>query len=93
MSNPTTLLKEIVRRETENVVNRLHRHCRIGRVTKKVMIHGGKMVLPPSWAPDPVRQPPTWSDCSPFYDWSPNTATGAIDQVHVPLIPAHGMVL
>lgn len=80
------IIELVTRRETENVVNRLHRHCRIGRVTKKVMIHGGKMVLPRSWGPDPVKQPPT-----PFYNWPPNTAYGAIDQAHSPLIPSHGM--
>lgn len=58
MTEPATLFKlaEDRRRETENVVNHLHRHCRIGRVTKKVMIHGGKMVkLPKGWSPDPRR--------------------------------------
>ena len=46
MTEPVTLFNsaEDMRRETENVVNRLHRHCRIGRVTKKVMVHGGQMV-------------------------------------------------
>jgi hypothetical protein len=59
MTEPVTLfsLAEDMRRETENVVNRLHRHCRIGRVTKKVMIHGGKMVVPHRWLPDPKREP------------------------------------
>lgn len=46
-------LQEEMRRETENVVNRLHRHCRVGRVTKKIQILGGKWVSPP-W-PDPCR--------------------------------------
>lgn len=64
MTEAATLFKlaEEMRRETENVVNRLHRHCRVGRVTKKVMIHGGKMVLPKSWKPDPTKPAPT-----PFY--------------------------
>jgi len=59
MTEPATLFKlaEDMRRETENVVNRLHRHCRIGRITKKMMIHGGEMVkLPKGWTPDPLRQ-------------------------------------
>lgn len=58
MTDPATLfhLAADVSRRTENVVNRLYRHCRIGRVTKKVMIHGGKMVkLPKGWSPDPRR--------------------------------------
>ena len=61
MTEPATLFKlaEDMRRETENVVNRLHRHCRIGRVTKKVMIHGGKMVVPRKWLPDPMKPAPT----------------------------------
>lgn len=61
MTEPATLFKlaEDMRRETENVVNRLHRHCRIGRVTKKVMIHGGKMIVPKRWLPDPMRSAPT----------------------------------
>ncbi|MGB3814026.1 MAG: hypothetical protein WA950_12445 [Shinella sp.] len=56
MTQPVTLFKlaEDMRRETENVVNRLHRRCRIGRVTKKVMVHGGKMVLPNIRTPDLV---------------------------------------
>lgn len=64
MTEPATLFKlaEDMRRETENVVNRLHRHCRIGRVTKKVMIHGGKMVLPKRWKLDPLKPAP-----APFY--------------------------
>lgn len=60
MTEPATLFKlaEEMRRETENVINRLHRHCRIGRVTKKVMIHGGKMVLLKRWLPDPNKPVP-----------------------------------
>lgn len=61
MTEVFTLFKlaEDMHRETENVVNRLHRHCRIGRVVKKVMIHGGKMVVPKHWMPDPMKPPPT----------------------------------
>lgn len=50
-------LQEEMRRETENVVNRLHRHCRIARVTKKVQIFGGTWVVPPSCWPDGARPP------------------------------------
>jgi hypothetical protein len=56
MANVLTLakLQEEARQATENVVNRLYRHCRIGRVTKKVQILGGKWVVPPSFLPDAV---------------------------------------
>jgi hypothetical protein len=52
-------LAEKMQRDAEDVVNRLHRHCRIGRVTKKVMVHGGKMVVPRKWLPDPMKPAPT----------------------------------
>lgn len=87
MTEVATLFKlaEDMRRETENVVNRLHRHCRIGRVTKKFMTHGGKMVVPKRWMPDPMKSAPM-----PFFSGG-YVHTSSTDDV--PLVPAHGIVL
>lgn len=48
MTEPMTMfkLRDEMSKETENVVNRLHRRCKIGRVVKKFQIHGGQMVVP-----------------------------------------------
>ena len=46
-------------RALTNHLNEILRHCRIGRVTKKVVTHGGKMVLPKRWMPDPMKPSPT----------------------------------
>ncbi|GAA4169185.1 hypothetical protein [Shinella granuli] len=77
-------MAEDMQRETENVVNRLHRHCRIGRVTKKFMTHGGKMV-PMRWMPDPMKPPPTPSFSGGYV---PVTSSG-----DVPLVPSHGVLM
>ena len=86
MTQEYTLFKlaEETRLNTENVVNRLHRHCKIGRVTKKVMIHGGKMVVPTRWKPDPIKLPPAPS----FGGYVPVTSTG-----DAPRVPAHGVMM
>ena len=46
----------------ENRINETFRHCRIGRVMRKFVQYGGKVVTPRAWYPDPVRSPP-----APFY--------------------------
>ena len=49
-------------RRFENRINETFRHCRIGRVMRKITLHGGKVVTPRAWYPDPTRPPP-----APFY--------------------------
>jgi hypothetical protein len=69
-------------------VNRLHRHCRIGRVTKKVVIYGGERLVPHPrhwWAPDPTRPAP-----SPYFSGGYVHTVKAGD---VPIVPAHGCIL
>ena len=77
-------MAEDMQRETENVVNRLHRHCRIGRVTKKMMIHGGKMV-PMRWMPDPMKPAP-----APFFSGGFVPVSGSDGP---PIIPSHGVLM
>ncbi len=60
----TTIVDESARgRRFENRLNEVYRHCRIGKVTRKMQTPGGKWVSPMlSWHPDPGK-PPT----SPFF--------------------------
>lgn len=48
MSHTVVLDNNEIAKQTENRLNAVIRHCRIGRVTRKMQVHGGKWVVPPS---------------------------------------------
>jgi hypothetical protein len=54
----------------ENRLNVLYRHCRIGRVSRKMQILSGEMVARPFFPPNPVR-------------WPFSGETGAIQPIHM----------
>lgn len=87
MTTAVTLfgLKEEMSREMENVVNRLNRHCKIGKVAKKVQIHGGQWVAPNSLLPGTIRLPP-----SPFISGGYVHTASSGD---VPIVPHHGTMM
>ncbi|MBS0257243.1 MAG: hypothetical protein JSR13_05950 [Proteobacteria bacterium] len=83
MTEPMTTfkLRDEMSKETENVVNRLHRHCKIGRVVKKFQIHGGQWVAPKSLLPGAIKLPSAGG-------YVHTTSSG-----DVPLVPAHGVMM
>ncbi|MNK73045.1 hypothetical protein D3C87_925330 [compost metagenome] len=58
MTEPMTMfkLRDEMSKETENVVNRLHRHCKIGKVQKKMQTLNGWVKPPRSWIVDDVNK-------------------------------------
>ena len=61
MTEPMTMfkLRDEMSKETENVVNRLHRHCKIGRVEKKMQTLNGWQKPPHSIFMDRLRRQST----------------------------------
>ncbi len=45
----------------ENRLNEIYRHCRIGKVMRKMVLHGGQIVSRPSMWPEPMRSPVFYS--------------------------------
>lgn len=85
MTEPMTMfkLRDEMSKETENVVNRLHRHCKIGRVEKKMQTLNGWQKPPNSWFTDRLNSLQTRAG-----GYVPTTSSG-----DVPLVPAHGVMM
>lgn len=81
MTEPMTMfkLRDEMSREAENVVNRLHRRCKIGKVAKKVQTHGGQWVAPKSLLPGTIKPP-----SAPFFSGGYVHTTSSGD---VPFMP------
>jgi len=78
-------LRDEMSKETENVVNRLHRHCRIGRVEKKMQTLDGWVKPPRSIFADQIKYKPT-----PFFSGGYVHTDSAAQVV---INPVHGVMI
>lgn len=51
MTNTIIIDENLLEQQVENSINRSVRHCRIGKVTRKLLPQGGGAIIPQGWTP------------------------------------------